>query len=186
MTEQAALPNLLDADSKNPSTARIRDGIPRLRHQDFLAEGSWQGSRFDLIIGDPPFVRVEHLHRTSPGKVREYRSRYATARAGRGQVGGFAAERPAGHLRAPRRSALRGLAEVRRTRPWFAHSRWIKEPGQAKMLVPLPNRGRIVGKAHDGRGRQVGKAGTTKINVWLPTGVLDKRSRWRCVRIWDQ
>lgn len=62
--------------------------IPRLVRDrklwasDFLASSTWQNQEFDLIIGGPPFVRVEQLHRSCPELVREYRKAYVTAQDG--------------------------------------------------------------------------------------------------------
>lgn len=54
----------------------------KLEVQDFLAMDAWQNQEFDLIIGGPPFVRVEQMHRTCPERVREYRKAYVTAQDG--------------------------------------------------------------------------------------------------------
>jgi len=53
-----------------------------LKVQDFLADNAWANQTFDLIIGGPPFIRVEQMHRTFPDRVREYRKMYATAQDG--------------------------------------------------------------------------------------------------------
>jgi methylase of polypeptide subunit release factors len=50
--------------------------------QDFLAIDAWQNQEFDLIIGGPPFIRVEQMHSTYPDRVREYRRAYSTAQDG--------------------------------------------------------------------------------------------------------
>jgi len=37
---------------------------------------------FDAIIGGPPFVRLQDLHRTQPGRIGEYKRHFATATCG--------------------------------------------------------------------------------------------------------
>jgi methylase of polypeptide subunit release factors len=53
-----------------------------LEVQDFLAIDAWQNQEFDLIIGAPPFIRVEQMHSAYPDRVREYRRTYSTAQDG--------------------------------------------------------------------------------------------------------
>jgi len=50
--------------------------------QDFLDKSGWGEQTFDLIIGGPPFIRVEALHKINPERVARYRARYQTARSG--------------------------------------------------------------------------------------------------------
>ncbi len=50
--------------------------------KDFLAIDTWRDEEFDLIIGGPPFVRVEQMHGIYPDRVREYRRTYSTAQDG--------------------------------------------------------------------------------------------------------
>jgi len=37
---------------------------------------------FDVIIGGPPFIRLQDLHRTQPERVEEYKRQFASARCG--------------------------------------------------------------------------------------------------------
>jgi len=37
---------------------------------------------FDVVIGGPPFVRLQDLHRTQPDRVQEYKRQFTTARCG--------------------------------------------------------------------------------------------------------
>ena len=48
---------------------------PCLLVKDFLDDAAWRKAEFDVIIGGPPFVRVEQLHRSDARKVHEYRQR---------------------------------------------------------------------------------------------------------------
>ncbi len=53
-----------------------------LVERDFLARSTWESRKFDLIIGGPPFIRVEQLHDSDPRKVAAYRARYRAAQSG--------------------------------------------------------------------------------------------------------
>jgi len=55
---------------------------PCLLVEDFLDDAAWRRAEFDVIIGGPPFVRVEQLHRSDARKVHEYRQRFESARTG--------------------------------------------------------------------------------------------------------
>jgi hypothetical protein len=59
--------------------------VPDLRQnivcQDFLDSGD-PPSRFQAILGGPPFVRIHELLRADPERVERYRARYRTARSG--------------------------------------------------------------------------------------------------------
>jgi len=72
-----SLPN-----SSFPGTSTNCTISQQLITQDFLDKPGCGDQMFDLIIGGPPFIRVEALHKTNPEQVARYRAHYETARAG--------------------------------------------------------------------------------------------------------
>ncbi|MDP6545115.1 MAG: N-6 DNA methylase [Phycisphaerae bacterium] len=54
----------------------------QLATRDYLEGKTWACKRFDLIVGGPPFIRVEQLHKANPRAVAQYRCLYQTARTG--------------------------------------------------------------------------------------------------------
>lgn len=108
---------------------------PRLLVQDFLARGAWQRQQFDLIIGGPPFVRVEHLHRTNPRKVREYRKRYVTARTGQFDLYMPFVEKSIGLLRPSGRLALSVASSFLRSRSGATLRGLIKDTCQVEEII---------------------------------------------------
>ena len=50
--------------------------------RDFLESKTWARKGWDLIVGGPPFIRVEQLHKADPRLVARYRRLYQTARTG--------------------------------------------------------------------------------------------------------
>lgn len=62
---------------------RIRQrNQPIVLHEDFLKPETLNSRKFDVILGGPPFVRIEQIHRSSPDAVREYRKRFVCAEKG--------------------------------------------------------------------------------------------------------
>ena len=45
----------------------------QLAARDFLESETWARREFDLIVGGPPFIRVEQLHKINPRHVAQYR-----------------------------------------------------------------------------------------------------------------
>lgn len=72
---------LQNCGHRSPSVPAL-PGDRDLRVQDYLAADAWRNEHFDLIIGGPPFIRVEQLHKIDPQQVQQYRSRFLTTRSG--------------------------------------------------------------------------------------------------------
>ena len=60
--------------------------IPTLKEniicKDFLEEQSLKNETFHVIIGGPPFVRVQELYKSDPAKVDNYKHSFRTAKTG--------------------------------------------------------------------------------------------------------
>ena len=50
--------------------------------KDFLEEQSSKNETFHVIIGGPPFVRVQELYKSNPIRIDNYKRRFRTARSG--------------------------------------------------------------------------------------------------------
>jgi hypothetical protein len=95
-TRKLLLLSLWDAYRSRPDICsetqglRIPDLSCNIACVDFLAPPSEASSELpapfqdgvDLVIGGPPFVRVQQLHKTQAAKIEEYRRRFETARSG--------------------------------------------------------------------------------------------------------
>lgn len=51
-------------------------------HQDDCEKSPLMDKSFDIIIGGPPFVRVQELYKSNPELVNDYKRRFITARTG--------------------------------------------------------------------------------------------------------
>jgi len=49
---------------------------------DFLEERTLKNKGFHVIIGGPPFVRVQEFYKSYPAKVDNYKSNFRTAKNG--------------------------------------------------------------------------------------------------------
>jgi hypothetical protein len=66
-------------DIRNLRIPTLKDNIVC---KDFLEEQSLKNEAFQVIIGGPPFVRVQELYKSDPAKVDNYKRNFRTAKNG--------------------------------------------------------------------------------------------------------